>query len=62
MTGVFAEKAVQFVNFKRSLGFRYKSEPKCLSRFCRFSSEQGVTSDEITRLMKATDQKKSRSM
>lgn len=49
MTGVFAEKAVQFVNFKRSLGFRYESEPKCLSRFCRFSSEQGVTSIEITK-------------
>ena len=28
---------------------KYIDEPKCLSRFCRFSEEQGVTEIEISR-------------
>lgn len=49
MTGVFAEKAVEFIDFKRSLGFKYETEPKCLSRFCRFADEFGTTKIEITK-------------
>lgn len=43
MTGSFAEVAQEFIQYKRSTGFKYADEPKCLSRFCRFSEEQGVT-------------------
>ena len=49
MTGPFAEAAKEFILYKRSSGFKYENEPKCLSRFCRFSEEQGVTEIEITR-------------
>ena len=49
MTGPFAEVAKDFIVYKRSAGFKYENEPKCLSRFCRFSEEQGITEIEITR-------------
>lgn len=49
MTGVFANVAENFITFKRSAGFKYENEPKCLSRFCRFSEEQGITKLEISR-------------
>ena len=49
MTGPFAEVAQEFIQYKRSAGFKYANEPKCLSRFCRFSEEQGVTEIEISR-------------
>ena len=49
MTGVFAEKAVGFIDFKRSLGFKYEAEPKCLSRLCRFADDYGITKIEITK-------------
>ncbi len=49
MTGIFAETAEDFIKYKRSAGFKYANEPKCLSRFCRFSEEQGITELEITR-------------
>ena len=39
MTGPFAEVAQEFIQYKRSAGFKYADEPKCLSRFCRFSKE-----------------------
>lgn len=34
MTGAFAEVAQEFIQYKRSAGFKYADEPKCLSRFC----------------------------
>ena len=43
MTGPFAEVAQEFIQYKRSAGFKYADEPKCLSRFCRFSKELGIT-------------------
>lgn len=43
MTGPFAEVAQEFIQYKRSAGFKYADEPKCLSRFCRFSEELGIT-------------------
>lgn len=49
MIGPFAQVAEDFIQYKRSCGFKYENEPKCLSRFCRFAKEQGVTSVEITR-------------
>ena len=49
MTGSFAEVAREFIQYKRSTGFKYADEPKCLSRFCRFSEEQGVTEIKISR-------------
>lgn len=49
MTGPFAQVAKDFIQYKRSCGFKYENEPKCMSRFCRFAEEQGVTSVEITR-------------
>ena len=49
MTGPFAETVHEFIQYKRSVGFKYADEPKCLSRFCRFSEEQGVTEIEISR-------------
>ncbi len=42
MTGIFAEAANDFVDYKRSLGFKYEGEPKCLARFCRFATEFGT--------------------
>ena len=49
MTGTFAEIAQEFIQYKRSLGFKYSDEPKCLSRFCRFSEEQGISEIVISR-------------
>ena len=49
MTGPFAEVAQEFIQYKRSAGFKYADEPKCLSRFCRFSEELGITEIEISR-------------
>lgn len=48
MTGIFAEAANDFVNYKRSLGFKYEGEPKCLARFCRFADEFGTDEIKIT--------------
>lgn len=44
MTGPFAQVAEDFIQYKRSCGFKYENEPKCMSRVCRFAEEQGVTS------------------
>lgn len=49
MTGIFAEAANDFVDYKRSLGFKYEGEPKCLARFCRFATEFGTNEIKITR-------------
>ena len=49
MTGVFSETANAFIQYKRDCGLKYDNEPKCLSRFCRFAEEYGVTSVEISR-------------
>ena len=36
MSGIFKEQAENFITFKRNLGFKYQSEEKVMSRFCRF--------------------------
>lgn len=42
MTGIFAETANDFVNYKRSLGFKCEGEPKCLVCFCQFADESAL--------------------
>ena len=49
MTGPFAQTADDFILYKRSCGFKYEHEPKCLSRFCRFAADNGITSVIISR-------------
>lgn len=49
MIGAFAEVAHDFILYKRSAGFKYENEPKCLSRFCCFSVEQGLSEIKISR-------------
>ena len=49
MTDPFAETAQEFIKYKRSFGFKYADEPKCLSRFRRFSTEQDISDVEISR-------------
>lgn len=44
MAGPFAQTAYDFIQYKRSCGFKYENEPKCLSRFCRFAQEYGAVS------------------
>ena len=39
MSGIFKELAENFISFKRNLGFKYQSEEKVMSRFCRFSND-----------------------
>lgn len=49
MTGVFADKATDFIAFKRNLGYKYEAEAKCLSRLCKFAEEKGITEIGITK-------------
>lgn len=49
MIGAFAQTAEDFIQYKRNCGFKYENEPKCLSRFCRFAEEHGITSVKISR-------------
>ena len=49
MVGVFSKLAYSFIDYKRSLGYKYDAEPKCISRFCRFAEEKGVNTVEITK-------------
>lgn len=43
MSGVFAPLAEEFVSFKRAQGYKYYSEAKILSRFCRFTQQYELT-------------------
>lgn len=45
MTGPFAQTAEDFIQYKRSCGFKYENEPKCLSRFCRLSFGFSIVED-----------------
>ena len=49
MSGVFAPLAEEFVAFKRAQGYKYHSEAKVLSRFCRFTEPYGLTAPVLTR-------------
>lgn len=39
MTGPFAETIHEFIQYKRSAGFKYADEPKCLSQYLRLTAE-----------------------
>lgn len=49
MSGIFAEQANEFVEYKRDQGYKYNSEAKVLSRFCRFTEEYGLDTPVLTR-------------
>ena len=49
MSGIFKEQAENFIAFKRNLGFKYQSEEKVMSRFCRFSEGYDLPDVCITR-------------
>lgn len=49
MSGIFKEQAENFISFKRNLGFKYQSEEKVMSRFCRFSEGYDLPDVRITR-------------
>ena len=51
MTGIFADLANEFLDYKRNAGFKYENEAKCLARLCRFSTDQGIDCVEITRTL-----------
>lgn len=51
MTGIFADLANEFLDYKRNAGFKYENEAKCLARLCRFSTDQGIDRVEITRTL-----------
>lgn len=48
MSGVFAESAEAFVAHKRAQGYKYYSEAKVLSRFCRFAETYGLKMPTLT--------------
>lgn len=43
MSGVFAPLAEEFISFKQAQGYKYQSEAKILSRFCRFTDQFQLT-------------------
>lgn len=49
MTGVFAHLAYEFLEFKRAQGYKYYSEAKVLSRFCRFTEKYSFEKPALTR-------------
>ena len=49
MVGVFAELADDFIAFKRDQGYKYYSEAKVLSRFCRFSEKYQLEKSALTK-------------
>lgn len=49
MTGVFAETADDFIEFKRAQGYKYYSEAKVLRRFCGFSDKYQLDRPMLTK-------------
>jgi integrase len=49
MTGIFAELADSFIEFKRAQGYKYYSEAKVLSRFCRFAESYPLKKPALTK-------------
>ena len=49
MTGIFANLAEDFVEFKRAQGYKYYSESKVLSRFCRFAEKYPLEKPVLTK-------------
>ena len=53
MSGVFAQLAEDFVLFKRNQGYKYRSEAKVLSRFCRFTEQYGLEEPVLSKELAA---------
>lgn len=49
MSGIFAPLAEEFISFKQAQGYKYYSEAKILSRFCRFAGEYELEAPILTR-------------
>lgn len=49
MTGIFATLANDFIEYKRVQGYKYYSEAKVLSRFCRFAEAYDLAVPALTR-------------
>jgi integrase len=49
MTGVFANLADDFLEFKRAQGYKYYSEAKVLGRFCRFTEKYQLEKPVLTK-------------
>jgi len=49
MTGIFASLAEDFIAFKRAQGYKYYSEAKVLSRFCRFAEKYPIVAPTLTK-------------
>jgi len=41
--GVFADLAIAFISYKQSIGFKYETETKVMSRFTKFADSAGIT-------------------
>jgi integrase len=53
MTGIFAELAENFISFKRAQGYKYYTEAKVLSRFCRFAENYPLEKPALTKELAA---------
>lgn len=51
MSGIFAPLAEEFVSFKRAQGYKYYSEAKVLSRFCRFKQQYELTEPVLSKVL-----------
>ena len=49
MTGIFSLLADDFITFKRAQGYKYYSEAKVLSRFCRFAEKYPLETPALTK-------------
>lgn len=49
MTGIFARLADDFIAFKQAQGYKYYSEAKVLSRFCRFAGNYPLDTPALTK-------------
>jgi integrase len=49
MSGIFAELAEDFISFKQAQGYKYYSESKVLSRFCRFAENYHLEKPMLTK-------------
>ena len=49
MSGVFAQLAEDFISYKQAQGYKYRSEAKILSRFCRFAEQYDLTEPVLSK-------------
>lgn len=49
MSGIFAPLAYDFLEFKRTQGYKYEGEEKVLQRFCRFTEDYHLEKTSLTK-------------